>query len=40
MTEELLDDTEVNLTDLVAKLIATAIAKEEDTQFLAGTGSP
>jgi len=40
MTEELMEDTAINLTQLVADLIAEAIAKEEDTQFLAGTGAP
>lgn len=39
-TEELLEDSAVNITQLVAELVAEAIAKEEDTQFLYGTGSP
>jgi len=40
MTEELLEDTGINLTSLVGELIAEEVAKAEDTQFLAGTGSP
>lgn len=40
MTEELLEDTGINLTALIGELIAEEVAKAEDTQFLAGTGSP
>ena len=40
MTEEILEDSAINLTQLIGELIATEIAKEEDAQFLAGTGSP
>jgi HK97 family phage major capsid protein len=39
-TEELLEDSAVNLTQLVAQLFAEAVAKEEDIQFFRGTGSP
>lgn len=39
-TEEILEDSAINLTALVAELFAEAIAKEEDLQFFAGTGSP
>lgn len=40
MTNEILEDTAVNLTALVAELIAEAMVYAEDAQFLAGTGSP
>lgn len=40
MTEEILEDTAINLTQLISELIAEEVAKEVDTQFLAGTGSP
>lgn len=40
MTEEILEDSAINLTALVAELFAEATAKEEDIQFFAGTGSP
>lgn len=40
MTNEILEDTAVNLTGLVAELIAEAMVYAEDSQFLAGTGSP
>lgn len=40
MTEEILEDTALDLTGLIAELFAEAIAKEEDIQFLAGSGSP
>ena len=40
MTEEILEDTALDLTGLIAELFAEAIAKEEDVQFLAGSGSP
>jgi len=40
MTEEILEDSLINITQLVAELFAEAVAKEEDTQFFNGTGSP
>lgn len=40
MTDEILEDSAVNLTQLVGELIAEAMAKEEDIQFFTGTGSP
>lgn len=40
MTEEILEDSAINLTQLVATLFAEAVAKEEDAQFFYGTGSP
>ncbi len=39
-TEEILEDSAINLTQLVAELFAEATAKEEDIQFFNGTGSP
>ena len=39
-TEELLEDSAVDLYTLLVDLFAEAIGVEEDTQFLAGTGSP
>ena len=39
-TEEILEDSAINLTQLVAQLFAEAVAKEEDIQFFRGTGSP
>jgi len=39
-TEEILEDSAINLTQLVATLFAEAVAKEEDAQFFYGTGSP
>jgi HK97 family phage major capsid protein len=39
-TEEILEDSAIDLTGLVAKLFAEAVSKEEDIQFFAGTGSP
>jgi len=39
-TEELLEDSAINLTQLVATLFAEAVAKEEDIQFFTGSGSP
>ena len=39
-TEELLEDSAVNITQLLATLFAEAVAKEEDLQFFMGTGSP
>ena len=40
MTEEILEDSAINLTTLLGKLFAEAIAKEEDLQFFAGVGTP
>ena len=40
MTEEIIEDSAINLTELVAKLFAEAVSKEEDLQFFNGTGSP
>jgi len=40
MSEEIIEDSLINLTQLVGALIAEAIAKEEDLQFFAGDGSP
>lgn len=40
MTEEILEDSAINLTQLVGALIAEAVAKEEDLQFFAGVGTP
>ncbi len=39
-TEEILEDSAINLTQLVGQLFAEAVAKEEDIQFFAGTGAP
>lgn len=39
-TEELIEDSVVNVTQLVAQLFAEAVAKQEDLQFFMGTGSP
>lgn len=39
MTDELIEDSAVNLTTYVAELFAEAIAKEEDAQFFAGDGT-
>ncbi len=39
-TEEILEDSVINLTQLVATLFAEAVSKEEDIQFLYGTGAP
>jgi len=39
-TEEILEDSAINLTQLVAQLFAESVAKQEDLQFLNGTGSP
>lgn len=39
-TEEILEDTAIDLTGLVATLIVEATSKEEDIQFFTGTGSP
>lgn len=40
MSEEILEDSLINLTELLGTLVAEAISKEEDAQFFAGTGSP
>jgi HK97 family phage major capsid protein len=40
MTEEILEDSAINLTQLVGQLFAEAMAAEEDAQFFAGNGSP
>lgn len=40
MTMEIIEDSAINLTQEVATLIAEAMSKEEDDQFLNGTGSP
>lgn len=40
MTEEILEDSLINLNQLLGQLFAEAIAKEEDIQFFTGTGSP
>lgn len=39
-TEEILEDSAINLTALIAQLFAEAVGVEEDVQFFAGTGSP
>jgi HK97 family phage major capsid protein len=39
-TEEILEDSAINLLTLIAELFAEAVAKEEDLQFFAGTGAP
>jgi len=39
-TEEILEDSLINLTQLIAALFAEAVAKEEDLQFFAGDGTP
>ncbi len=39
-TDEILEDSAINLTQLVAELFAEAVTKEEDVQFFNGTGSP
>ena len=40
MTEEIIEDSGIDLLGLVSNLLAEAIAKEEDIQFFRGTGSP
>ena len=40
MTEEILEDSLIDLNALLGQLFAEAIAKEEDLQFFTGTGSP
>lgn len=39
MTEEIIEDSTINLTALVAELFAEAVAKEEDLQFFNGDGT-
>lgn len=39
MTDEILEDSNINITALVAELFAEAVAKEEDMQFFNGNGS-
>ena len=39
-TEELLEDSAIDITGLVAALFAEAVAKEEYFQFFCGTGAP
>jgi HK97 family phage major capsid protein len=39
-TEEILEDSAINLTQLIATLFAEAVSKEEDIQFFAGVGTP
>jgi len=39
-TEEIIEDTVIDLTSFAAQLIGEAIAAEEDNQFFAGTGAP
>lgn len=39
-TEEILEDSAIDVVSLVGQLFAEAVAKEEDLQFFAGTGSP
>lgn len=40
LTEEVIEDSAINLTELIATLFAEAVATEEDAQFFAGSGSP
>lgn len=40
MSEEILEDSAVNIVGLLGELFAEATAKEEDIQFFMGTGSP
>jgi len=40
MTEEILEDSAIDIVALLGQLFAEAVAKEEDIQFFAGTGSP
>ena len=40
MTEEILEDSLIDINALLGQLFAEAIAKEEDIQFFMGTGSP
>jgi len=40
MTEELLEDSAIDLPGLISNLVAEKIAQEEDEQFFNGTGAP
>jgi HK97 family phage major capsid protein len=40
MTEEIIEDSAVDIVALLGQLFAEATSKEEDIQFFAGTGSP
>lgn len=40
MTEEILEDSAIDIVALLGQLFAEAVSKEEDIQFFAGTGSP
>lgn len=40
LTEEIVEDSAINLTALLGDLFAEAVSKEEDIQFFAGTGTP
>lgn len=40
MTEEIIEDSGIDLMGLVSTLLAEAMAKEEDVQFFNGTGTP
>lgn len=40
MTEEILEDSLIDINALLGQLFAEAIAKEEDVQFFMGTGTP
>jgi len=40
MTEEIVEDSAINLTTWCGQLLGEAIAAEEDDQFFAGTGAP
>lgn len=40
MTEEIIEDSAVNLNTLIAELFAEAVGKEEDLQFFSGVGNP
>lgn len=39
-TEELMEDTEIDIVKLLAELIVEAVEAEEDTQYFMGTGTP
>ena len=40
MTEEILEDSAIDIVQLLGQLFAEAVSKEEDIQFFAGTGTP
>jgi len=40
MTEEILEDSAIDIVALLGQLFAEAVSKEEDLQFFAGTGAP